>query len=103
MIEEAMVLGGQDRLQQAEGDVTQPHGAVVLAGPVARARENLGLQRGGADVLTIVGHPCDALVAYLDAHALRAAQPGEPAEMDVPGPARAVELSRRLRLATCLG
>ena len=79
MIEEAMILGGQDGLQQAEGHVAQPHGTVILAGPVARARENLGLERGRADVLTIAGHPRDAVVAHLDAHALRAAQPGESA------------------------
>src|SRR5206468_8639951 len=74
MVEEAVVLGREDGLQQAEGDVAKPYRPVVLAGTVTRAGEDLGLERGGADVAPVARDLHDAVVARLDAHALRVAQ-----------------------------
>jgi len=102
MVEEAVVFGRQDGLQQAEGDVAQPYRPVVLAGPVTRAREDLGLERGGADVAPVARDLHDAVVARLEAHALRVAQSRQPPQMDLPHPAGALELPGRLGLAVRL-
>jgi hypothetical protein len=93
MIEEAVIFGGQHGLQQAEGHVAQPHRPVVLARPVAGARQDLGLERRGADVAALPRDANDALVAHVDPHALRAAQPRHSAQMDVPSAAVAPEMA----------
>jgi len=94
-----MVLGGQHRLQQAERHVAQPHRAVVLARPIAGARQDLGLQRGGADVEPVARDAKNAVVAHLDAHALDAAESRQPAQVDLPVAPVALELAGRVRRA----
>ena len=102
VLEEAVVLGGQHRVDQHQRHLGQPHRAMVLAGPVVGAGEDLGLQRGGADVVAVARHPRDAIVARLDAHALgRPARPA--AQVDLPGAAHAPELPGRRRRPVRVG
>ena len=103
VVEEAMILGGQDRLQQAEGHVAQPHRAVVLTRPIAGARQHLGLEGGGPDVALVARDADDAVVAHLDAHALGAAQPRQSAQVDLPVALGAVELAGGVGGARRLG
>ena len=92
VVEEAMILSGQHGIEEHQRHVGQAHGAVLLAGPVVGAGQDLGLERGGADVVAVPGDARDALVVHLDPHALgRHAAPA--AQVDVPGVARPPVLS----------
>src|SRR2546423_929507 len=67
--------------------------AVVLAGPIAGAPEDLRFEGGGADVTPLARDAEDAVVAHLDPHALRAAQSRQPAQVDLPRVAVASKLA----------
>ena len=94
VLEEAMVLGGEDRVDEDQGHLGQPHGTVVFAGAVVGAGQHFRLEGGGADVVAIACDARDALVARLEPDALRG-RPRCAAQVDLPGAADAAELAGR--------
>ena len=93
MLEEAVVLGGEDGVDQVQRHVGQPHGAVVLTGPVIRAGQHLRLQRAGADVVPVATHPGDAVVADLHPHRHARGVP----EVNLPTSGHPAKLARHRR------
>src|SRR6185436_3245650 len=80
----------------------QADGTVLIARPVVRTGQDLGLERGRADVVAIPAHPRDPLVVHLDANALRG-HAAAPAQIDVPRVAGPAELAGRRRGTASLG
>ena len=102
VLEEAVILRRQHGVEEHERHVAEAHRAVLLTGTIVRAGQDLGLEGGGADVVPLAGHACDAVVVDLDPHAL-GGHSGAPAQVDVPGAAGPPVLPRGGRSAADLG
>ena len=98
MREEAVVLGGEHRVDHRAGHLVEPDRTVILARTIHRAREHLAFERHGRDVLAAVGDPGDTLVLDLQPHQPRiAATVLGATQEDLPRAAGAPELARRPR------
>ena len=93
VLEETVILGREDGVDQDQRHVGQPHGAVVLTGPVIRAGQHLRLERAGADVVPAPTHARDAVVADLHEHR----HAGSAAEVDLPASGQPTELAGHRR------
>ena len=93
---EPVVLDGEHRVDQDARRLREAHRPVILAGAVGRARQDLGRERERAHVTVVVRDPRDPVVRHLQTNAT-AGRAVPVAEDDVPGSARAPELSRRGR------
>jgi hypothetical protein len=96
VLEESMVLGGEDGVEEDQRHVGQPHRPVLLARAIVGAGQDLGLERGGADVVATAAHARDPLVAHVEPHELRARAVGA-AQVDLPHAAGAAVLAGRGR------
>jgi hypothetical protein len=92
-----MILGRQHGVEQHHRDLRQPDRPVLLAGPIVRAGQHLGLQGGGAGVVAVPGDAGDPLVAHLQADEPGLAASPAAAQVDLPRPAGAPVLPRGAR------
>ena len=70
VLEEPVVLGGEDGVQKDQRHVGQSHRPMLFARPIVGAGQDLGLERGGADVVAAPGHARDPLVPDVEPHEL---------------------------------
>ncbi len=66
MLEEPMILGGQDRVDDDGWHLGEPQRTILLARSVSGAREHLALQGDGADLLTVTNDARDPLARQLE-------------------------------------
>ncbi len=95
MLEEAVVLGRQHRVDQYPRYLIEPDRPMVLAGAVRRARQHFGLEREIGDLLAGPRDALDALVDHVEMNGLRlAATLPDLERKELPVASHAPELSR---------
>src|SRR5262249_51090183 len=99
MLEEPVVLRGENGADEAQRNVGQPHRTEILAAAVGATGEDLALQPDAIDELAVPPHPDDAVAGELeaDAHGSLAGVLFEASHVEVPGRGRASKMSGRGR------